>query len=98
MAFTLGGLARPRVQIEAGSIPLLPRVITMTDLLSFVSWHALALSGSSTLNEVRLQPTTLRRSLGVTCRRKGFLSPAAARILTLLRTHGQSLFAKAQNA
>lgn len=98
MAFTLGGLARPRVQIEASSIPLLPRVIAKTDLLSFVSRHTLALPGSSTLKEVRLKGTTLRRSLGVTCRREGYLSPAAARVLTLLRTRGRSLFAKVRTA
>lgn len=94
MAFTSNGLARPSVQIEAGSIPLLPRVIAKTDLLSFVSRHTLDLQSSNTLKEVKLKATTLRRSLGVTCRREGYLSPAAARIVALLRTRGKSLFAK----
>ncbi len=97
MAFSANGLARPTVQIEANSIPLLPRVIANTQLLSFVSRHTLALQRTSSLKEVRLKATTLRRSLGVTCRREGYLSPAAVRVVQLLRSRGKSLFARNLN-
>ncbi|CAN5593598.1 hypothetical protein BH10PSE18_BH10PSE18_21840 [soil metagenome] len=81
------------MQIEASSIPLLPRMIERTHLLSFVSRHTLALPASSTLKEVNLKAAMLRRSLGVTVRRQGYLSPAALRIVTLLRSRGEALFA-----
>lgn len=95
MTFSANGLAHPAVQIEANSIPLLPRVIANTQLLSFVSRQTLALQRTSALKEVALRSTTLRRSLGVTCRREGYLSPAAVRVLKLLRSRGKSLFARA---
>ncbi|KAF1047504.1 LysR family transcriptional regulator [Xylophilus sp.] len=92
-AFASVGLARPTVQIEANTIPLLPRMVARTELLSFVSRHTLALQrDTDVLKEVRLAATTLRRSLGVTHRRAGYLSPAAARILALLRARGPALF------
>ncbi len=78
--------------MEAGSIPLLPRMVAKTDLLTFVSRHTLRLERSRTLREVRLPATTLRRHLGVTCRRDGYLSPAARHMLELLRADGQALF------
>ncbi len=93
--FASHGLERPHVQIEAGSIPLLPRMIATTDLLSFVSRYTLALHQGRALKEVELPVATLRRNLGATCRREGYLSPAAMRIMDLLRTEGESLFANA---
>lgn len=91
-AFTSRGMSPPIVQVEAGSIPLLPRMVAKTDLLTFVSRHTLRLERSSTLKEIRLEATTLRRHLGVTCRRDGYLSPAAQQILKMLRTDGHMLF------
>ncbi|WP_159917792.1 LysR family transcriptional regulator [Pantoea sp. 18069] len=91
MAFSTKGLALPSVQIEASSIALLPRMIARTHLLSFVSRHTLDLPGGDHLEEVRLEATTLRRKLGVTVRRTGELSPAAQRIVALLRTQGPAL-------
>src|SRR5260221_327879 len=82
----------PTVQVDACSIPLLPRMVAKTDLLTFVSRHTLRLERSRTLREVRLPATTLRRHLGVTCRRDGYLSPAARHMLELLRADGQALF------
>jgi DNA-binding transcriptional LysR family regulator len=94
-AFASHGLALPHVQIEAGSIPLLPRMIEQTDLLSFVSRFTLASYRGRALREVKLPETTLRRTLGAVCRREGYLSPAAMRIMDLLRSRGQALFARA---
>lgn len=88
--FASQGFAKPRVQVEAGSIPLLPRMIARTDLLSFVSRHTLAQARG--LREVPLEETTLRRTLGVTCLRSGVLSPAAQRVMDVLRTEGAALF------
>lgn len=93
MAFSARGLATPGVQIEASSIALLPRMIASTHLLSFVSRHTLALQGGDALREVRLKATTLRRKLGVTVRAHGELSPAAKRIVELLRSKAGAMAA-----
>ena len=69
-------------------------MIARTDLLTFVSRHTLGDDiAHGELREVTLEDTTLRRHLGVTYRRQGYLSPAAQRLMTLLRTRGQDLFA-----
>ncbi|MES2529567.1 MAG: LysR family transcriptional regulator [Pseudomonadota bacterium] len=92
-AFATRGLPAPSVQINANSIPLMPRLIARTDLLSFLSRHTLNTVGAADgLREVPLKETTLRRRLGVTYRRQGYLSPAAQRLVTLLRARGGELF------
>ena len=93
LAFSARGLPAPDVRLESGSIALLPRMVARTELLTFVSRHTLALERGGALSEVKLQATTLRRSLGVTRRREGYLSPAGQRVLALLRQRGKSLFA-----
>ena len=67
-------------------------MVARTELLTFVSRHTLALERSADLRELKLQATTLRRNLGVTYRRAGYLSPAAQRVLKLLRQKGKALF------
>jgi len=91
LRFASEGFAPPRVQIEAGSIALLPRMIARTDLLSFLSRHTLASPSGGALKEVPLAATTLRRKLGVTSRRHGLLSPAARRTMELLHAEGPQL-------
>ena len=44
------------------------------------------------LREVRLKETTMRRRFDVAHRRDAYLSPAAQRMIRLLRTRGRSLF------
>jgi len=93
-AFRSRGLPAPSVQLAANSIPLLPRLIARTDLLSFLSRHNLEAGGQyGSLREVPLKDTTLKRYLGVTYRKEGYLSPAAQRLLSLLRTNGAQMFA-----
>lgn len=93
LAFGARGLPAPEVRLESGSIALLPRMVAGTELLTFVSRHSLARETGAALKEVKLQATTLRRSLGVTYRKEGYLSPAAQRVLGLLRQRGKGLFA-----
>lgn len=93
-AFEGRGLPKPRAQIEANSIPLLPRLIASSDLLSFVSRHTLASGGRRGLREVALKETTLVRKLGVSHRKEGYLSPAAQQLLALLRARGPEIFSK----
>ncbi|MCZ2497529.1 LysR family transcriptional regulator [Xylophilus sp. Kf1] len=90
-AFTGRGLPPPSAQIETNSIPLVPQVIADTALLSFVSRRTLK-ANATRLREVPLAATTLVRNFGLTYPRAKPLSPAASRLIALLRAHGKSLF------
>jgi DNA-binding transcriptional LysR family regulator len=92
-AFASRGLARPKVKIETNLVALLPRLIAQTDLLCFISRHHLR-SGryGSSLREVELRETTMRRWAKVIYRRNRQLPPAAQRFLGLLCTSGKVLF------
>lgn len=87
--FLSHGLPLPHVQVSANAIALLPALIARTGLLSFLSRRTLA--ENRMLSEVPLAETTLIRSLGVTHRRGAYLSPAAGRLVELLRAHGGDL-------
>ena len=93
-AFEGRGLPKPSAQIEANSIPLLPRLIASSDLLSFVSRHTLGTGRQRGLREVALKETTLVRKLGVSQRKEGYLSPAAQQLLALLRARGPEIFSR----
>lgn len=84
-------LPRPVVQIETNSIPLIPRVVADTELLTFVSRRTLRASGGD-LVEVPLQAATLVRNFGVTFRKGASLSPVADRLIGLLHAFGKTLF------
>ncbi|MGO4330649.1 LysR family transcriptional regulator [Cupriavidus sp. 2TAF22] len=84
-------LPRPVVQIETNSIPLIPRVVADTELLTFVSRRTLRASGGD-LVEVRLGAATLVRNFGITYRKDIALSPVADRLVGLLHEHGKLLF------
>lgn len=73
---------------------MLPRLIARTDLLSFVSRHTTGPGQQRGLKEVVLKETTLTRKLGVSQRREDYLSPAAQRLLVLLRSHGAEIFSR----
>jgi len=90
-AFASRGLQAPRVQIESNSIPLLPQLIAGTNLLSFVSRHAIGSERRAQLQEVMPSLLMLRRELGVTSRASGYLSPLARRLIALLRLKGPTL-------
>lgn len=78
-------LPRPRVQVESTMLIMLPTLIAQTGLLSFISrHHLLARAGHSELKEIPLKETTMVRRLVVTYRDKGFLPPAAERLIELL--------------
>ncbi len=91
--FQAHGLPAPRVQVSANSIPLLPALIARTGLLSFVSRRTLVQGRHGALREVPLAATTLIRTLGVTHRRGGYLSPVGRRLVALLRSRGEALIA-----
>lgn len=91
-AFQAYGIAGPHVQIETNSITMLPRLIGETELLSFTSTRNLLperLGGW--VERLDIDATTLRRPLGCIHRRDSYLSPAASRVVTMLREQGAAL-------
>jgi DNA-binding transcriptional LysR family regulator len=91
-AFTTRGLEPPRVQIETNLILLLPPLIEQSDLLTFVSRRHLGIERGFRLKEVPAKETTMKRRFAVTYRRDSYLSPAARRLVNLLREEGAALF------
>lgn len=81
-------LPTPQVQIETNAIPMLPRLIARTQLLSFMARETLGGGhGVDQLREVALAETTLDRSIGLAVRSGAYLSPAAQLLQEMLREH-----------
>lgn len=83
-AFDRKRLPRPRVQVEATMLLMLPALIAETGLLSFVSrLHLQAATGRPILKEVPVRGATMRRRMVITHRGRDSLSPATARLVDL---------------
>jgi DNA-binding transcriptional LysR family regulator len=83
-------LPRPRVQVEATMLLILPALIARTGLLSFISRHHLMGHASDALlKEVPVKDAVMRRRLVITHRDNGYLAPAAARLVELFITSQQ---------
>jgi DNA-binding transcriptional LysR family regulator len=92
-AFSSQGLAMPRVQIEANSIPLLPGLIERTSLLSFTARETLEFGNNMQhLREVVVDGTTMKRTIGCSVRSGGYLSPAAQAMVQMLRDSSGEFF------
>lgn len=94
-AFSSRGLPPPRVQVEANSIPLLPTLIEGTDLLGFVSRHAIESQRDKRLREIHIPELVHKRELGVSSRMDGYLSPVARRLIDLLNSEVPALLSAA---
>ena len=73
-------------------ILMLPPLIEQSNLFTFVSRRHLGAARGSSLREVALKETTMRRHYAVTYRKDSYLSPAARRLVDLLRDEGKGLF------
>lgn len=92
-AFHRHGLPPPNVQIEANLILMMPALIEETEFLTFTSRkHARLRAGGPQLREVTIPELTMPRQFDAIHRRDGYLSPAAARMVQLLRDEGARLF------
>lgn len=91
-AFAARGLPAPRAQIETNLILLLPPLIEQSNLLSFISSRHVAAARGSLLRAVEMKETTMRRKFAVTYRKFSYMSPAARRLVDLLKTEGARLF------
>jgi DNA-binding transcriptional LysR family regulator len=89
--FVTRGFDPPDVQIETSSMTLLPKIIAQTDLLSFISARNLGRGRvGEPLVEICLPETTMFRRLGVLYRRDSYLSPAAHRLIDLVKMNADS--------
>ena len=85
-AFEVGGLPPPRVVIEARPLRFRLQACASTRLLSFNFRRALSLVASGLrLKELPVEELRWPRSIGVIYREASYLSPAARRLLHLLR-------------
>jgi DNA-binding transcriptional LysR family regulator len=92
-AFAANNLPLPVVQVEANSISLLPRLIAQTRLLSFIARETLEYGKNMQhLREVPLKQTTMSRTICVSVRREGYLSPAAHAMVQMLRESSGEFF------
>ncbi len=92
--FQSRGLPAPEVQIETNLILMMPSLIHQTELLTFTSRrHVGPDDAGVALREVKLKQTTMRRQFEVAHRRDGYLSPAARRLVDVLRARARKLFA-----
>jgi DNA-binding transcriptional LysR family regulator len=88
--FERHGLPRPQVQIEPNVLNAILPILEKTSLLGFVTRFNLV-SGRARVREVVLAEAQMKRRLGLTYRKNGYLSPAAARIADILRACGKEL-------
>ncbi len=77
-------LARPSVQITPTVLNMIMPLIERSNLLGFASKLNLE-AGRGDLREVPLKETTMLRRMGLTYRRDMYLSPAAQRLIGIIR-------------
>ncbi|MFK0387076.1 LysR family transcriptional regulator [Agrobacterium sp. NPDC090273] len=86
------GLNELQVQMETSSIFLLPRLISETKLLSFISRRNLAPNAvGEHLREIPLEATTMRREFGIIRLREAYFTPAA-RLLVRIAEESRAQF------
>jgi DNA-binding transcriptional LysR family regulator len=79
------GVPKPRIQVEADTVIMLRRVVSRTDLLTFLSQRDLAHGEGMTLRALDLPDLMLHRQFGALSLRGRYPSPAVSRIIGLLR-------------
>ena len=86
-AFQASGLPPPRVAIEARPLRLRLQICASTNLLSFNARRSLQLVAPRfLLKELPVEELKWPRAVGVIYRNESYLSPAARRLIRLLRT------------
>jgi len=88
--FERHGLPRPQVQIESNVLNSILPILETTSLLGFVTRFNLV-AGRARVREVLVPETRMKRRLGLTYRKNGYLSPVAVRVADILRAKGKEL-------
>ena len=85
-AFSDRGLPPPKVTVETRSIRLRVQTVATSNLLGFISKRNLRQTGPGFhLKELPVKEVTWRRTVGVIYRKEGYLSPAARRLIEILK-------------
>jgi DNA-binding transcriptional LysR family regulator len=84
--FRDAGLPPPRVAFECRAIPMRLRTVAHSNLLDFTSETVVRQLETSAIAIIPVPELAWRRSVGVTRRRGGYLSPAARRFADILRS------------
>jgi DNA-binding transcriptional LysR family regulator len=79
------GVPAPRIQVEADTVIMLRRIVSQTDLLTFLSRRDLAHGEGMALRELDLPGIRLQRCVGALLVRNRYASPAVNRITAMLR-------------
>jgi DNA-binding transcriptional LysR family regulator len=79
------GLPKPRIQVEADTVNMLRRVVTQTNLLTFLSQRDLGYGGGVKLRAVGLQGIALQRYMGALSLRGRYKTPAVERVFQQLQ-------------
>jgi len=88
-AFRDSGLPPPRVAIEARPVPLRLQICAATNLLSFNARRMLQqVAPRFRLKELPVEELKWRRPFGVIYRKEAYLSPAARRLIQVLKAAG----------
>jgi DNA-binding transcriptional LysR family regulator len=97
--FAAHGLPAPRAAVMTSSIAAVPRLIAETGLLSFISRRNLE-AGRFTpaLVELPNPVTTMTREFGVVHRNDDYLSPAARRLIEIVRAQHDEVAATTETA
>lgn len=91
-AFERHGLPRPVAQVRSASISLTPRLVSGTQLLSFISRRNLGMARiGESLREIPLRATTMQRDFAILWRVDGYLGPAATRTRSLIEKRGREI-------
>jgi DNA-binding transcriptional LysR family regulator len=89
------GVPAPRIQVEADTVIMLRRIVSQTDLLTFLSRRDLAHGVGMTLRELDLPGIRLQRCVGSLLVRNRYASPAVNRVTAMLRDCAFALEASA---
>jgi len=91
-AFERRGLRRPAAQIESNAISLIPRLISSTTLLSFITRRNLHMELlAKSVREIELPETTMTRDFGVLYRPGGYSAPSVRSVLDILLSQREAV-------
>ena len=79
------GIPAPRIQVEADTVIMLRRIVSQTDLLTFLSRRDLAHGVGMALRELDLPGVRLQRRVGALLVGNRYASPAVNRVTAMLR-------------
>jgi len=86
--FAAQALPAPRIAVESNSVPFRLHLLPATDLLAFLPKRAFQdTAARAHLVELRVEGLSYRRTVTVCHRRQAYLSPAARRLIGILKAH-----------